>query len=62
VGKAGADLPAAERERLLRRILESPADESDAFLAYLKGSTDADVVPTTRKMLQAVEEFGTCIP
>jgi hypothetical protein len=60
VAKAGSEIPATERERLLRRILESPAEESDAFLAYLKGSPDVDTVPTTRKMLQAVEEFGTC--
>jgi hypothetical protein len=60
VAKAGSEIPTAERERLLRRILESPAEESDAFLAYLKGSADAEAVPTTRKMLQAVEEFGTC--
>jgi hypothetical protein len=54
MAKAGADIPVAEREELLKKLLLDRAEQSDAHLKFLRETTDPNVVEGYAKLLRDI--------
>jgi hypothetical protein len=53
MARAGADLPAEQRELILRRVLTSPVNDAEALLTYIRRSEDPRLTTGVGKLMDA---------